>query len=117
MAQEKDDTVDLCQQSNEAESATGGSATSPLCIELGATLDITTVAALYEQLHDALARQVNVTLKAGDVEQADTAALQLLLAFCQDMKGHGSTVTWESRSDGMQRSAELLGLAEELGIA
>lgn len=57
-----------------------------------------------------------VALDASKVEKVDTAIMQLLTAFYRSAKAQGIEVKWKNPSEGMLRSAELLGLRAPLGL-
>ncbi|HWQ95022.1 MAG TPA: STAS domain-containing protein [Gammaproteobacteria bacterium] len=79
------------------------------------SLDISGVGELHQQLNKALDDGQAVTLDASQVQRADTAALQLLAAFCQTARNRGVTVTWRQPSEVFELSACLLGLDGMLG--
>ena len=57
-----------------------------------------------------------VTLDGRAVERVDAAGLQALLAGCRLLSQAGKTVAWAGCSAQLLSAAELLGLAEPLGI-
>jgi anti-anti-sigma regulatory factor len=79
------------------------------------SLDISGVAELHQQLNKALKDGQAVTLDASRVQRADTAALQLLAAFCQAARAEGVMVTWRQPSEVFGLSVHLLGLDGMLG--
>lgn len=88
---------------------------SQATIACGDSLDISGVGELHQQLSKALEDGQAVTLDAREVQRADTAALQLLAAFCQTARSRGVTVTWRQPSEAFAQSASLLGLDGMLG--
>ncbi len=91
--------------------ATKTNATEIQCNE---SLDISIAADLHQTLKKALESGTPVTLQAHQVERADTAALQLLVAFMRAAHSRGITVSWNAPSAALRRSAQLLGLTHEL---
>ena len=86
-------------------------------IDCGSALGIAQVAELRARLVAALNQGTPVVLRAGAVEQVETAALQLLLAYWQDAGGRGIPVRWEAPSQSLQQSACLLGISAHLGLS
>ena len=85
-------------------------------IDCGEVLDIASVAAFRDQCLAALETKQDVTLKADELERADTAALQVLAAFFQDAAAQEQNVQWQAPSEVLQESAALLGLTEQLHL-
>ena len=78
-------------------------------------LDILGARALYGCLSGVLAEGKSVELDAGQVERVDTAALQLLAAFCRAVREAGVSLRWRNASGPLCEAAALLGLSEILG--
>ncbi|ACR12888.1 STAS domain-containing protein [Teredinibacter turnerae] len=57
-----------------------------------------------------------VVLKGEGVVRADTAGLQLLVAFVQATKERQINVTWDHPSEKLCKAAEILGVASYIGI-
>ena len=74
------------------------------------------VAAVYTELQQLLEQDVRVELDFEDVDVVDTAALQLLVAFTKEAHKRGVSISWQQPSAALFRSAELLGLSQELGL-
>lgn len=74
------------------------------------------VAELRACLVAALNLGTPIVLRAAGVEHADTARLQLLVAYWQDAKGRGIPVRWEAPSQPLQQAARLLGITTHLGL-
>lgn len=87
-----------------------------ISIDCGTALGMAQVAELRARLVAALGQGKPVVLRAVDVEQVDTAALQLLLAYWQDTKGRGVPAQWEAASPALRQAARLLGLGGHLGL-
>jgi anti-anti-sigma factor len=85
-------------------------------IQCAESLDISMAAALHQTLKKALESGAPITLQVHKVERADTAALQVLAAFMRAARARGITVSWNAPSASLRRSAQLLGLAQELEI-
>jgi anti-anti-sigma regulatory factor len=98
--------------------AIGGTAeeTSATVISCEECLDISLAQDLYGRLQQAIEAKRPVVLDAGQVARADTAALQLLCAFFQDVQANGMEVQWQQPSPALQNSARLLGLDACLGL-
>lgn len=86
-------------------------------ITLDEELNITCVGDLKTSLAQALSDDSAVELNAGGIERVDTAALQLLTAFVQQMNTNNKEVSWLKPSDNFLKSVELLGLKAMLGLA
>lgn len=80
-------------------------------IKCGQVLGIVELEELYPRLLSLLLEEKSIVFDGGDVEQVDTAALQLLHAFVKEAKIHGHRVHWQSVSDIFLQSARVLGLA------
>ena len=74
-------------------------------------------AALRVSLLDAVATGGDIHLDASGVEAADTAGLQLLLAFITQLQQQGRCVQWLQVAAPLQTVAQQLGLANLLGFA
>ena len=89
-----------------------------ISFHLPENLTIASVHGLHEEL-EVLVSQSDcdkVVLQASDVQRADTAGVQLLLAFVNASKEHQIGVEWDKPSDKLCTTAELLGLQGALGI-
>jgi len=73
-------------------------------------------AALRASLLDAVAAGGDIHLDASGVEAADTAGLQLLLAFITQLQQHGRCVQWAQVGAPLQTVAKQLGLLQLLGF-
>ncbi len=78
-------------------------------------LDIMGARNLYGKLSTVLAQAKMVELDASRVERVDTAALQLLAAFCRAVRDGGLTLSWHGISPALADAAAILGLSETLG--
>jgi anti-anti-sigma regulatory factor len=87
-------------------------------VKVAPDLRVAGAAAAYAAL-DAAARgaERGIVLDAREVEKVDAAGLQAVLAGRRRLIEAGKTVSWAGCSAQMRSAAELLGLAEHLGIA
>ncbi|VUD56412.1 hypothetical protein TDB9533_02067 [Thalassocella blandensis] len=81
-------------------------------------LTIANVQGLHDQLEALVGEQDcdKVTLQAEDVQRADTAGIQLLLAFVHASKERQIAVDWKEPSDKLRAAAKVLGLDQDLGL-
>ena len=86
-------------------------------IECADVIDISTTTELRTQLMISLESRQSVVLDASRVERIDTAALQVLSAFVQDAYSQKQSVLWKEPSKVLLRSAELLGLSQQLKLS
>ena len=84
---------------------------------LGKNVDITAVAGVHERMLKALEKATTVELKADAVERIDSAGLQLILSFKQELQQSGGTLTWKRPSDKLRDVADLLGMADDLELS
>ncbi len=89
---------------------------SSIEVDLGDALDISHVRSLWETLSETLNSTSSITLKADQVNVADTAALQMLSVLFFDVKGQGVAVRWDGVTDCIRKSAALLGLTKQLEL-
>ncbi len=85
-------------------------------IDCGNTLDISTVKTLWESLLPALEEKKPIVFVTENISSADTAALQLLLAFVNDARASGVAFSWGEPSEVLQFSAKILGLSDQLSL-
>lgn len=81
-------------------------------IKCGQVLGIAELEVLYPRLLSLLLEEKAIVFDGGDVEQVDTAALQLLHAFVKEANIHGNSVHWQSISDIFLQNARVLGMAD-----
>jgi anti-anti-sigma regulatory factor len=79
-------------------------------LSLGPACTFQQVSSLHPTLLDYLAESSPVIIDASEVEQVDTAGLQLLVAFAIDCMERGIVFGWKARSMAFERSVRLLGL-------
>ncbi|PCK06343.1 MAG: hypothetical protein COA42_17325 [Alteromonadaceae bacterium] len=92
--------------------------TSTVDFHLPENLTIVNVQGLHDQL-EALADEPGcdtVVLQGHDVARADTAGIQLLLAFVLSLKERDMKVDWNEPSDKLCATADILGVGGALGI-
>lgn len=92
-------------------------ATDDRSIVLDSTLNIQSVVALHERFLQLIDRVPEIRIDASQVEQIDTAHLQLLLVLQQECVKLQKRLHIEAPSQRFVRACQLLGLDELLGIA
>ncbi|SFR49686.1 lipid asymmetry maintenance protein MlaB [Thiomicrospira sp. ALE5] len=86
-------------------------------LSLPESLTIQNVQAEYTRLGEALlGLEGGITLQADQVQNVDTAGLQLLVAFVTRVQREGQALTWQDPSDSLIKNAENLGLTEFLQL-
>ena len=85
-------------------------------VELGQVISIKTINVLKEQLDDVLEQKKSVVLLSNNVDQVDTAAVQLLVAFNEKLKSNGFTLSWEQPSEEVCSVVALLGLEKAVSL-
>lgn len=86
-------------------------------LRLSAELRISSAASLFESLAAAAQRPVSdVVLDASQVEKADTAGVQALVAGTMRLKQSGKSFRWSGCSAPLRSAAQLLGLADALEL-
>jgi anti-anti-sigma regulatory factor len=88
-----------------------------LVLQLPAHCTLAQAAALRVSLLDVVAAGGDVELDASGVETADTAGMQLLLAFKTQLQQQGHCIRWLHVGVPLQTVAEQLGLLDLLGLA
>lgn len=81
-------------------------------VRLAEVLDNSTAQALHSELRDVLDSGSPVSLHGSAVERVDTAALQVITALFLYADANKRTITWQSPSATLVRSAVLHGLDE-----
>lgn len=89
---------------------------TPITFELDAIVSIESASALRDSLEQLSETGRDVVLDGGNVEMLDTTALQLLLAFTQQVKRDGFKVSWQSPSPVIIGTTALAGVDVELGV-
>lgn len=85
-------------------------------VSLGSALDIMHASGLKERLQAALGKKDNIVLIADKVERADTAGLQLIYAFIQEVDNQGKNISWQKPTNELMQACEVLGLCDALQI-
>lgn len=85
-------------------------------LQLASNLDITGARNLHALLGKAMKRKPPLILDASQVERIDTAALQILAAFCHSLRESDIELSWDNPSINLRRAAESMGLSTVLGI-
>jgi len=86
-------------------------------VKIAHDLRVAAAAAAYAELCAAAkARERRVALDARQVEKVDAAGLQALLAGKRALTEAGKAVSWAGCSPQLRSAAELLALAEPLGL-
>lgn len=85
-------------------------------LDLGAKATIVRAEELHAKMESLLQSDHDVEVDASAVEQCDTAALQLLLAFHTELEKIGRTLKWHSPSESTLNAAKLIGLDKPLGL-
>jgi ABC-type transporter Mla MlaB component len=88
--------------------------TRPTRIHLAPHLNITHVAELHRHLGATLTRGEPMEIDGTQVEEIDTATLQLLVCFWRAVEEGTIACTWTGVSHALHRTARLLGLADNL---
>ena len=88
----------------------------PVTFELPNNLTIATAESLHEQLEPLLTTGDDVVLNAAEVKRADTAGLQLLLAFQKALISRSVNMSWSAPSQPLLEAAEQLGLKQMLAL-
>ncbi|QWT22548.1 STAS domain-containing protein [Bacillus sp. NP157] len=83
---------------------------TPAPLALEADLRIGAAPLLRDTLLAALNAGNAVQLDGAAVAQVDTAALQVLAAFCRDARAASLPVAWTGASDSLRRGVTVLGL-------
>ncbi|WP_086932495.1 STAS domain-containing protein [Agarilytica rhodophyticola] len=91
---------------------------SEVNFQLPENLTIASVQGLHEQLEALVDQQDHdkIIVQANNVQRADTAGLQLLLAFVNSTKDRQIKLDWNQPSEKFVSAAHLLGLEGALGI-
>ena len=80
-------------------------------IQLSGVLGYSTIDALHEIFKQLLEREDTfLTIDVGQVEQTDTAAIQLFLALQRDARATGKEVSWQNISESLSHRLRLTGL-------
>lgn len=98
--------------------AAGRPAASTRTVKLGRDLRIATAHATFSVLRAAAAgAEQRVVVDARQVEKADAAGLQAVLAGRAEIVRAGKDLAWSEATPQLKAAAELLGLQQALGLA
>lgn len=86
-------------------------------IALGPSLTIQEALGLKQQLGGILSAGGAVHVDGAGVRSADTAGIQLLVAFSKEAKMRNVEIIWRGASEVLLQSAARLGLSAVLGLA
>jgi len=95
---------------------TAASKRQPACVQLGAQLTIAEAADLHRTLLARLAKGDPLILDGAQVEEIDTAILQLLVSLWRTSGERGIACTWQGASAALRQTATLVGVAEVLNF-
>lgn len=79
-------------------------------------ITIAAVESYFEKFETALNSGSSVTLQADEVEQVDTAFLQMICTFKTSLNDLGLALSWQSPSDALMLAATNLGLQQATGL-
>ncbi len=85
-------------------------------VELGRVEGIDTAEELLMRLRTAADDHGDVQIDGSQVISLDSTTLQMLVAFRRDMLAEGAQVSWRGASAKLKKTADLLGLADELNL-
>jgi anti-anti-sigma regulatory factor len=85
-----------------------------VCLVLSENLTISQAVLLHKKLSKGLAAKLPLILNGEQVRQVDTAALQVVVAFCQAAREQGVTLHYQTPDDYLYLSLRLLGLGSVL---
>jgi anti-anti-sigma regulatory factor len=111
----KDDTLDWIKgtekQSADADEDVSGD------IVLKGALGIAEAEAMHHRLSRVLDANVDISIQSEDLSRVDAAGAQLLYALVKEAKSRSVSLKWESVSDALQETTDMLGLSEGMGFA
>ncbi|GMR17778.1 MAG: STAS domain-containing protein [Gammaproteobacteria bacterium] len=85
-------------------------------LQLAPVLDISEARNLHQSLGKAMKRKPPLVLDASQVERIDTAAIQILAAFCHSTRENNIEISWDKPSINLRRTAKSMGLNTILGL-
>ena len=85
-------------------------------ITLEGTVDITVIETLYGEFEKVLSNNSPVAIDAGQVDRIDTAALQLIYTFREQIYDKGFELQWGALSENFLEISSLIGLTELLKL-
>lgn len=84
---------------------------------LGEHINIGSAEKLHTRFRNCAEKHVDVNLNAEKVATLDTTALQLFVAFVQQVRDNGNTVNWHKPSEALLKTAALTGLTTHLNLS
>ncbi len=95
----------------------GKSQGSDRTLKLGRDVRIATAAAIFNAFREAsLSKEASILIDGGQVEKADTAGLQAVLAGRRALEDAGKKSVWTGCAPQLRSAAELLGIAQALEL-
>lgn len=85
-------------------------------LHLPVSLTVADVSALKDSWIALTDDATDLTINARNVQQADSAGMQLLLAATTRIRGKEGLVSWSNTSDTLDNIAAILGMTNELGL-
>jgi len=85
-------------------------------IELEAKVTIVQAAVLHRMLAERLAQRQPIIVNGRQVEEIDTAILQLLTNLWETCRQRGIQCSWDGVSQALRRTAVLIGVDHYLGL-
>ena len=89
---------------------------SAITIKLEGACDISRAAELRDRLCAALDEGASLRVEASELERADTAGLQVLVAFAHEARQRDVGLEWLDPSEALLEAADGLGLRAKLGL-
>lgn len=86
-------------------------------IDLGTRCTIVKAEELHAQMESLIQSGVDIEIQSSNVEQIDTAALQLLYSFHQSLMQDNRKMSWPNPSEQVVSTAKLLGIDAHMGIS
>lgn len=112
---EQTETESEIEQGLSDQTENEGNPVSDSIFKLNDVQDISQVGELHKRL-SGLLNETDIVFDGADVERIDTASLQLLSSVFMHADTYGNTVSWQSSSDALKKSANLLGLTQILRL-
>ncbi len=81
------------------------------------SLDISRVSEIRDELRDAVAKGAPILLDAQAAERADTAFVQMLVAFFAFARESNVEAGWQRVSEAVCRAAKQIGLAGQIALS
>ena len=85
-------------------------------IHCDSRMTIAVVEGYYEKFEHALNSGASITLQSDEVEQVDTAFLQMICILKKSLNELGLALSWQSPSNALMLAATSLGLLQATGL-